>query len=122
MILDAGVFIALDNPSRARIILTLMQRLANDDEPLATTDAALAQAWRDPARQVLMAKLVGMCEVHAFGDPKTIGTRCATTGTSDVVDAGLAVLADQLGDVILTTDPADMAKLEARHVTLGNLT
>ena len=40
-----------------------------------------------------------------------IGLKRATTATSDVVDASLAVLAEQLNDTILTTDPDDMADL-----------
>jgi hypothetical protein len=38
-----------------------------------------------------------------------IGVRCRVSGTGDVVDAGLAVLADQLQMAVLTTDPDDMA-------------
>ncbi len=48
---------------------------------------------------------------HPFGDPRAIGRRCAKSQTSDVVDASLAVLADQLGDRVLATDPDDMGKL-----------
>ena len=121
MILDSGVFVALDNPSQARVLMRLMSRMAGDDEPLSTTEAVLAQSWRNPKRQVLMKRLAAITTVHPFGDPQTIGVRCATSGTSDVVDAGLAVLADQLGDVVLTTDPDDMAQLGAVHLELGDL-
>ena len=121
MILDSGVFVALDNPSQARVLMRLISRMADDDEPLSTTEAVLAQSWRNPKRQVLMKRLVAITTVHPFGDPQTIGVRCATSGTSDVVDAGLAVLADQLGDVVLTTDPDDMAQLGAVHLELGDL-
>jgi hypothetical protein len=121
VILDSGVFVALDNPSQARVLMRLMSRMADDDEPLSTTEAVLAQSWRNPKRQVLMKRLAAITTVHPFGDPQTIGVRCATSGTSDVVDAGLAVLADQLGDVVLTTDPDDMAQLGAVHLELGDL-
>ena len=47
-----------------------------------------------------------------------IGVRCAKSGTGDVVDAGLAVLADQLGETIVTTDPQDMETLGARFTAL----
>lgn len=60
-----------------------------------------------------MAMLVRTLDVYPFGDPRVIGQRCAQTGTGDVVDASLAVLADQLGVKILTTDAADMRRLGA---------
>lgn len=44
----------------------------------------------------------------------TVGRRLATAGTSDVVDAHLTVVAERLGTFIVTTDPLDMSKLEAR--------
>lgn len=59
-----------------------------------------------------------MVTVYPFGDAKTMGWRCALAGTSDVVDASLAVLADQLNTSILTTDPEDMKKLGAAHRVL----
>lgn len=76
-----------------------------------TNEAALAQAWRDPSKQVPMAMLVKATTVHPFGDPRTIGRRCAMAETNDVVNASLAVLAEQLHMPILTTDPNDMARL-----------
>ncbi|MCP4966899.1 MAG: hypothetical protein GY926_16925, partial [bacterium] len=44
----------------------------------------------------------------------TIGRRLAETGTSDVVDAHLAVVAESLGTFILTGDPNDMSRLNTR--------
>lgn len=118
MILDSGVFIALDNPPQRRVVLALVEQMRAAGVEPSTNEAVLAQAWRDPARQVPMSMLVRAVAVFPFGDPRVIGARCATSGTSDVVDASLAVLADQLGHAILTTDPADMARLGARHLTL----
>lgn len=118
MIFDAGVFIALEKPSSRGVVLALIEQHLADGTPPATTNAALAQAWRDPARQVGLARLARTLDVYPFGDPQVIGARCGSSGTSDVVDAGLAVLADQLGETILTTDPHDMAALVAKFVEL----
>ena len=60
-----------------------------------------------------LVMLIKSINVYPFGDPRVIGQRCARTGTSDVVDASLAVLADQLGVKVLTTDTADMHRLGA---------
>lgn len=118
LILDAGVFIALDNPSQRRVVLALTERMRAEGVDPTTNEAELAQAWRDPARQVPIVMLVKATTVYPFGDPKVIGMRCARAGTSDVVDASLAVLADQLHRPILTTDPADMARLDVAYQEL----
>ncbi|MCP3989658.1 MAG: hypothetical protein GY724_11325 [Actinomycetia bacterium] len=111
MILDAGVFIALENASQRRVVLALIEMMQAEGVEPKTNEAALAQAWRDPGRQVPLAMLVKATTVYPLGDPKVIGMRCAQAGTNDVVDASLAVLADQLEMAIVTTDPADMARL-----------
>ncbi|MDE0133224.1 MAG: hypothetical protein OXM54_00150 [Acidimicrobiaceae bacterium] len=111
MIFDAGVFIAVESPSQRRAVLEIVDRLQVEGTMLATNEAALAQAWREPARQVHMTRLVRAIDVYPFGDPRVIGQRCARTGTSDVVDASLAVLADQLDVKVLTTDAADFRRL-----------
>ena len=118
MILDAGVFIALDNPSQRRVVLELVRKMHAAGDFPATNEAALAQAWRVPSKQVPMAMLVKATTVYPFGDPRLIGSRCAHSATSDVVDASLAVLADQIGSTILTTDPSDMATLGADYAEL----
>ncbi len=92
-------------------MLALLEKLEAEGVEPVTNDAALAQAWRDPAKQAPMAMLVKATTVFPFGDPKIIARRCAIAATSDVVDASLAVLGDQLAMTIVTTDPADMAKL-----------
>jgi hypothetical protein len=118
MIFDAGVFLALDNPSKRGVVLALLQKLQSEGIEPATNEAVLAQTWRQPAKQVALNMLLKAVDIYPFGEPKVIGMRCAKTGTNDVVDASLAVLADQLGTCILTTDPRDMAKLEARYQKL----
>jgi hypothetical protein len=118
MIFDTGVFIALDNPADRRIALQLVRTMRGSDEMPVTNDAAVAQVWRDPARQVPLTMLLKATTIHQFGDARTIGQRCALSATGDVVDASLAVLADQLGQHLLTTDPADMSALGANYIEL----
>lgn len=118
MIFDAGVFVALEKPSSRGTVLALVEKHLDEGVLPSTTNAVLAQVWREPARQVALGRLARTLEVYPFGDPQVVGVRCAAAGTSDVVDAGLAVLADQLEQVIVTTDPKDMEALGARHVEL----
>ena len=118
MIYDAGVFIALDNPSKRGVVHALMRKMIADGVTPSTNEAVLAQAWRKPSKQVPMTMLLRTVDVYPFGDSQAIGQRCAAQGSSDVVDASLAVLADQLGQTIITTDPKDMAKLDVTYQTL----
>ena len=121
MILDAGVFIALDNPSRARVVNGFLDAMRADGEELITNDVVLAQAWRNPAKQVRLTRLVAVTTVYPFGDAQTVGQKCRQSRTSDVVDASLAVLADQLSDTVLTSDPADMGRLGVKHLDLSKV-
>jgi hypothetical protein len=113
VIFDAGVFIALENPSKRRVVLAVVEKLRASGVSPSTTETALAQAWRNPANQVPMTMLVNATTVYPFGEPQVVGRKCAVSCTSDVVDASLAVLSEQLDTAILTTDPDDMAQLGA---------
>lgn len=94
------------------------EQLSAEGTTPETTVAVLAQAWRDPSTQVPLRRLSKATRVHEFGDSATVAQRCAVAGTCDVVDASLAVLADQLGRTILTTDPTDMEQLGAHYAEL----
>jgi hypothetical protein len=116
-VLDAGALIAIDRQDRnfgAR--LRVLQR---QGMPLRASAAAVAQAWRDGSRQANLARVltgVGIAPLAA-GDSKRIGELLAAARTADFVDGHVALLADP-GDIILTSDPADLAVLiEARGIT-----
>ena len=64
-----------------------------------------------------MARVLRHFEIHPLDESISVGRRLATSGTSDVVDAHLAVVAERLGTFILTTDPGDMSRLNARFET-----
>ena len=118
MIFDAGVLIAVERPSTRRVVLALVEKHLAENSWPATTNAVLAQAWRDPARQVALTRLARFIEIYPFGDSQVVGALCGRSETSDVVDASLAVLASQLGETIVTTDPKDMMQLDAPFVEL----
>jgi hypothetical protein len=79
--------------------------------PVRTSAAVVAQVWRGP-RNARLAKVLAGVGVHAL-DPATarqIGVLLGRTGTSDVVDGHLALLA-AAGDRILTSDVSDLDRL-----------
>ena len=116
MIIAAGPFIVDGHNINSRL-WALIKRASERGDDLHTTHPVLAQVWRDPARQANLARAVRYFDVHALDESVTIGRRLAETDTSDVVDAHLAIVAESLGTFILTADPGDMTKLNARYET-----
>lgn len=113
MILDAGPLVALDRgESAARSFLAASVRA---NEALHTTAPVLAQVWRDGARQARLARIARSVSVHPFAadDYTAVGHLLRRSGTGDVVDAHLAVLAARVGHSILTADVADFIALTA---------
>ena len=114
LLLDAGALIAIDKrDSRVRFTLRAAQE---EGIPIRTAATAVAQVWRDGARQANLAG--GLASIHVLplgaDDARRVGELLGATGTTDVVDAHVAILAES-GDRILTSDPKDMDRLlEAR--------
>ena len=119
MIFDAGAFVEFENNNQR--IIALVDRMREQQLRLKTTDAAVAQVWRNPAKQVWLTMLLKGFDVKPFGDPRAIGQLCAVSGTKDVVDASLAVLSSTTGETVLTSDPDDMAKLGAKFLDVNDL-
>lgn len=113
MIVDAGPFITDGENVNSRL-WALIKRAAERNVDLHTTHPVLAQVWREPARQANLARALRFFEVHALDESVAVGRRLASSNTSDVVDAHLAVVAELLGTFIVTSDPDDMSRLDAR--------
>lgn len=79
---------------------------------LRTSAGVVAQVWRDGARQVSLARVLAGVNVRTLDgqDARKIGELLRQTGTTDVVDAHVAVMMDN-GDMVLTSDPHDLALL-----------
>jgi hypothetical protein len=108
---DAGALIALDRNDRrmwARHQVTI-----DDDRDVYVPAVVVAQAWRDGASQVRLARVLAGCQVEPAGldTAKAAGVLCGRAGTSDVVDAVVVVMAAALGAIIWTSDVADLRAL-----------
>jgi len=110
VVLDAGALIAVDRADR-RVI-----RLLELAEAVHIPAGALAQAWRNPARQVRLARVVSAASVRIHPLDATLakaaGQLCAATATSDVVDASVVLVARIVGGVTVTSDPQDLRRLD----------
>ena len=116
VIVDATPFI-LDGERVNSRLWALIKRSSERGVELHTTHPVLAQVWRNPGRQANLARALQNFEIHALDEAIAVGRKLADSDTSDVVDAHLAVVAQQLGTFILTGDPDDMATLSARFET-----
>ena len=76
---------------------------------------ALAQAIRNPARQARLRRLVRQANTDLIAldgpDATAVGLLLARTGTTDIVDAHVAVCALRAGQSVITSDPDDLNRL-----------
>lgn len=109
MILDAGVFVSVDRREPAAI--PFVTRTDMDDIALHTSEAVIAQVWRNGARQARLAAFLRTVEIHPLDDGRAVGRVLRDSGTSDVVDAHLGLLAEELDDDIVTGDVDDLRRV-----------
>jgi hypothetical protein len=110
LILDAGALIAVDRGDRR------MQRKIGDalrmGDPVRTNANAVAQVWRDGAKQARLARLLRDVKIEPITAENgyRAGELLGTTRTKDVVDATVALLVKS-GDELYTSDTGDLRKL-----------
>ncbi len=111
LILDAGAFIGLERGS-VRVAALLKREQLAGREP-RTHAGVVGQVWRGGASQQTPAsRALEGTEIVPLDDflGRRTGLLLALAGTSDVIDAALVLLAEN-GDVVLTSDPDDLAEL-----------
>lgn len=116
VVYDAGALIAADRDDRERWADHALE-LRSGRAPL-TTSPALAQVSRSGRQSRLRLFLRG-CDIVAFTaqDGHEVGRLLARAGTSDVVDAHVALTAARHRAAVVTSDPDDLSRL----VTAGGL-
>lgn len=112
-VFDTGALLALERGSAEMHALRRTEvRLRR---PPFTHGGVIGQAWRGgTGRQVLLARALAGVDVHALDNlvGRAAGVLLRESGTSDVIDAALVVIANE-GDVIYTSDPTDIRHLAA---------
>jgi predicted nucleic acid-binding protein len=112
--LDAGGLIAIERADR-RLLTTL--KFAHERGDQVTIPApVLSQVWRG-ARSARLAAFLKKATVEILDEnlAKEAGELCGRAGTSDIVDAVVAVSAARRNDDIVTSDPHDLRRLK-QHV------
>ncbi len=111
LILDAGALVAVDRGERA--VHARLEIALALEAPVRTHAMVVAQVWRDASgKQARLAKLLHTIDVVAVDASmgRAAGVLCGIVGSDDPIDAGVALLA-QPGDIVLTSDPADIGVL-----------
>ena len=111
---DAGGLIALDRGDRR--VVALLARAAERGLRVTVPATALAQAIRNPARQVRLTRLIRQPDTDLVPlngpDATMTGLLLAATGTKDIVDAHVIVCARRSRQVIVTSDPDDLRRID----------
>ena len=114
--LDAGALIAFERAKRS--VVALVARALERGDSLAVPAGVVAQVWRDGARQARLVRLLGsdVTEVIGLDDStaRAVGQLCGVTGATDVVDASVVLCARQRKHKIVTSDAADLRRIDAK--------
>jgi hypothetical protein len=119
-VLDSGALIAVDR--RDRSVGAMLRVLQQQGTPVHTSSAVVAQVWRDGRRQVNLTRVLTGVDIAPLDDvaAKRVGELLALTGTRDIADAHVALLA-RPGDLVLTSDLTDIAALLAARRVAAEL-
>jgi predicted nucleic acid-binding protein len=114
IVLDAGALVAFERgDARMR---ALCREVVNGRAQLVIPAAVVAQVFRDRARQVALRALLKSehSRVPALDQPlaEAAGVLCGQTGTSDIVDASVVLLARRERAPVVTSDVKDLRRLD----------
>jgi hypothetical protein len=111
MVYDSGALIAISDRRNWDAFNAHLRRVAVGQVLVPTVVAA--QVVRKPATQARLMRALRGCELVPFTSAHhvPVGALLAQSGTSDVVDAFVAILAVEAGAAIVTSDPGDLRRL-----------
>jgi rRNA-processing protein FCF1 len=111
IVLDAGALLALERDDVQ--LWDELRACVRYDVQVVVPSAAFAQAWRGGPRQARLARALRHCATASFDElASAAGVLCGATGTADVVDASVAlVAADAEVTALRTSDPDDLRLL-----------
>jgi hypothetical protein len=107
---DAGALVAAERNSR---VLWALHRRALERGLRPTVPAGvLGQVWRG-GPQAELSRLLKGCQVEDLSEARAraAGQLCSRAATSDVIDASVVIGAVARGDLVVTSDRNDVARL-----------
>lgn len=113
VVLDTGPLIAVDRGDR--LLRIVVEETLDLGHPIVVPAGCVAQAVRRPPRQVRLTTLLRIRGVTVAplddSTARRIGALLEHSGTSDVIDGHVALLALDLDALVFTSDPHDIALL-----------
>ncbi len=114
LVLDAGALIALERGDKRMI--ALLQRALAQGRAFRVPAGVAGQAWRNGRVQVTLARFLRSEEVVIIPLDQQLaracGELCGAASASDVIDASLVIIAREKQDLIVTSDPGDLRRLD----------
>ena len=122
-VFDAGAFIALER--RSPLLLGILDEALHATVEVVLPRTVIAQIWRGTPRQANMGRLISAG--RARGGPviideltaeraRQIGITIGVASHPDIVDVHVALVAAERGHAVLTSDDADIARVDSRLV------
>ncbi|HVF15014.1 MAG TPA: hypothetical protein VM942_10465 [Acidimicrobiales bacterium] len=111
LVLDSGGLIAFERGDRE--VAALVEAARRRREKVVTSSGCVAQVWRrGGSGQALLARLLRGTDERPLDHhvSRAVGELCAGSASSDVVDAHVALLA-QDHDVVVTSDADELESL-----------
>ena len=114
IVLDTGALIALERGDKRMI--ALLHRALAQRRAFRVPAGVVGQAWRNGRVQVALARFLRSADVEIVPLDEQLarscGELCGAAGASDVVDASVVIVARVRQDVIVTSDPDDLRRLD----------
>src|SRR5450432_2989284 len=114
IVLDTGALIALERGNKRMI--ALLHRALEQGRAFRVPAGVVGQVWRNGRVQVTLARFLRSEEVEIVPldeqFARSCGELCGAASASDVIDASVVILARERQDLIVTSDPGDLRRLD----------
>lgn len=114
VVLDSGALIAFERDDHR--VRTVIKKAATQGEQIHIPAGVIAQVWRNGTRQARLATLLRSRSVKVtpldLGEARAAGVLCGRSGTADIVDASVVLLARRHRAPVVTSDPDDLARID----------
>jgi len=117
-VFDAGAFIALER--RSSLMISILNEALHGTIEVVLPRTVIAQVWRGTPRQANVDRLVSaglrrgspvVIDELTADRAREIGVKIGQTSHPDIVDVHVALAAAERGHAVLTSDDADIAKV-----------
>ncbi len=122
IVLDTGALIALERGDKRMI--ALLDRALTQGRHFRVPVGVVGQAWRNGRVQVTLARFLRSEEVGIVPldehPARSCGELCRAASAPDVIDGSVVIVAMERQDIIVTSDPGDLRRLDptAEIITL----